>query len=66
MIAQRGELEKLGVPEALRLDPQGKYRSRKGSLELPRFPLAAASALLLERKGRSDTPVIRAFIKALS
>ena len=38
---------KLGSLEVLRLDPQGKYRARKGSGELPRFPLAAATKLLV-------------------
>ena len=56
---------KLGTLDVLRLSPQGKYRPRKGSVELPRFPLAAASELLLERKGRSDTALIREFMRII-
>jgi len=56
---------RLGALEVLRLDAEGQYRPRKGSGELPRFPLAAASELLQSRAGRSDTAVIQAFIRSI-
>ena len=56
---------KLGLLEVLRLNAEGQYRPRKASSELPRFPLGAASKLLLERSGRSDTAVIQDFIRSI-
>lgn len=56
---------KLGALEALRLSGEGKYRSRRQSSELPRFPLALATQLLLGRSGRSDTAVIQEFIRSI-
>ena len=52
--------------EYLRLDEsQRRTEARKGSLELPRFPLAVAARLLEERTGKSDTAVIKEFIRAI-
>jgi Uma2 family endonuclease len=56
---------KLGTLEVLRLDAVGQYRPRKGSAELPRFPLATASKLLQDRAGRSDTAVIQTFVRSI-
>ena len=65
----------LGVPEAwlckleslevLRLDAQGEYEACKGSVELRRFSLGVAAKLLAERTGKSDTAVIREFVRAI-
>jgi Uma2 family endonuclease len=65
----------LGVPEVwhwklddlqvLRLDSQGEYRTKKGSIELRGFPLVAAAKLLVERTGKSDTAVIQEFTRAM-
>jgi len=56
---------KLDALEVLRLDADEQYRTRKGSAELPRFPLAVAAKLLIERTGKSDTAVIQEFIRAI-
>jgi Uma2 family endonuclease len=55
----------LGSLEVLRLESRGNYRSKRGSKELPRFPLAVATQLLLDRAGQSDTAVIRQFIRSI-
>lgn len=65
----------LGVPEVwrwqyeaiepLRLDSHGKYQMKKGSIELKKFPLSLAASLIVQRVGRSDTEVIREFIRAI-
>lgn len=51
--------------EALRLAEHGEYRARKGSIELPKFPLSPAAKLLVERRGKSDTAVISEFIRLI-
>jgi Uma2 family endonuclease len=51
--------------EALRLDANGQYQARKGSIELRRFPLDLAAKLVVEREGKSDTTVIQEFIRAI-
>jgi Uma2 family endonuclease len=58
-------LWKLDSLEVLRLDAQGEYEACKGSVELRRFPLVVAAKLLAERTGKSDTTVIREFIRAI-
>jgi Uma2 family endonuclease len=56
---------KQGVLEVLRLDEHGKYQPCQGSVELPRFPLAVAAKLVVDRAGKSDTAVIQKFIRAI-
>lgn len=65
----------LGVPEVwrwqfdsfevLRLDSKKQYQPRKSSLELPRFPLSLVAEMIADRQGKSDTVVVKEFIRAI-
>jgi Uma2 family endonuclease len=65
----------LGVPEIwrwkhemfeiLRRDSKGQYQPKKGSIELPGFPFRLAEVTLGSREGRSQTALIKDFIRAI-
>jgi Uma2 family endonuclease len=65
----------LGVPEIwrwryealeiLRLNEQSEYVIQQASLELPRFPIAQATSLLQDREGKSDTKVVKSFVRLI-